>query len=29
LIFFPSRTRFEDEAVRPEDQAGQARERRG
>ncbi len=29
LIFFPSRTRFEDAAVRPEDQAGPARERRG
>ncbi len=29
LIFFPSRTRFEDAAVRPEDQAGPPRERRG
>jgi replicative DNA helicase len=29
LIFFPSRTRFEDAAVRPDDQPGAQRERRG
>jgi replicative DNA helicase len=28
LIFFPSRTRFENAAERPEDQAGPTRERR-